>query len=101
MNIEHLQEQVNQLVETMLEEKAKLVPASQLQLDERCGSLYVADDFIAAKRDNNRRLRYYGGFEYVDEENITYIGDYVIYNNNCDRVYEAIEYFQQTQEETE
>jgi hypothetical protein len=39
----------------------------------------------------NRSLRYYGGFEYVDDEYIRTYGDYVIYSAETERVQDVID----------
>ena len=67
----------------------KSVPASACGLDERCGTLFVAHNFIATK--NPSRIDYYGGFEYVDKHDRYEIGDYTIYTDESDRVRDALE----------
>jgi imidazolonepropionase-like amidohydrolase len=65
-------------------------PAESLGLDERCGPLVVGEDWIAVSDDGVRRLRYYGGFEYIDEEYITMLGNTTFYSIEADRVLEAM-----------
>lgn len=100
MNLQNLEAQVEELVENMLKENAKLVSASLLNLDARCGNVYVGSDFIAVKSYSNRSIRYYGGFEYVDDSDIVHMGEYVIYKDNSERVYDAIEFFNHNHNET-
>lgn len=58
-------------------------------LDSRCGTIYRGEDFLATK--HRRSLDYYGGFEYIDPEYITVIGEWTLYSIEHDRVLEAIE----------
>lgn len=68
-------------------EGAKSVKASELGLDDRCYGLYVIPgEAIACRKRNDRTLQYYGGFEYVDAEYRSEIGDWVFYGANDDRV---------------
>lgn len=70
------------------------VPASELGLDSRCGMLYVSDTHIVVDLGRDRTLQYYGGFEYVDSEYRTEMGDYVFYSYDDSRVNEHLqEYF--------
>lgn len=92
--------QVNTIVETFVKENSQYVSADKVNLDSRCGSLYVGKNFIAVPSFSNGRLRYYGGFEYVDNSDITHMGEYVIYNDNSERVYDAIEFFNNYHNET-
>jgi hypothetical protein len=68
---------------------ARQVDATQCGLDQRCGNLYVGDDFLAVHAANDRLLQYYGGFEYVDASNRSAWGKYVFYSIDNDRVAEA------------
>lgn len=100
MNLQNLEAQVEELVENMLKENTKKVSADKANLDPRCGNIFIGKDFVATHKYNNRPLRYYGGFEYVDDENIVHMGEYVIYKDNCERVYDAIEFFNHYHSET-
>jgi hypothetical protein len=93
MHLQQVIHTVNEIIENMLQENAKIVSADKLNLDPRCGKLYVGKNFIAVEKYSNGSLRYYGGFEYVDENDIVHINNYVIYQDNSDRVYDAIEFF--------
>ena len=60
--------------------KMRKVNATQLGLDARAGSaLFVDDHCIVVHVCSNRNLRYYGGFEYIDERFCMQAGDYVFY----------------------
>jgi hypothetical protein len=72
---------------------AKVTDASSCGLDDRCGTLYIGDDFIASR--NSSRLDYYGGFEYIEKEYKQTIGDYTFYAIDHDRVRDAIEAYEE------
>lgn len=71
----------------------RCVSASELGLDVRCGRAYVGDslDCIIVDSGNVRNFNYYGGFEYVSDEDKTCLGDYTVFLDTCDRVREALE----------
>lgn len=86
--LDEVQDQVERQVQGMLR-----VSASDLGLDNRCGYAYVDGDMecIVVDSGNARSYDYYGGFEYIADEDKRTIGDYVIYLNTCDRVSDALE----------
>jgi hypothetical protein len=69
------------------------VTANDLGLDQRCGRAYVGEnnDCIIIDDANARSFNYYGGFEYVDDEDVRKLGDYVIYLDTSERVRDALE----------
>jgi hypothetical protein len=69
------------------------VSASDLGLDNRCGFAYVdeAMECIVVDEARARSFNYYGGFEYISDEDKRTLGDYVIYFNTCDRVSDALD----------
>jgi len=67
------------------------VSASDLGLDIRCGRAYVDEDCIVVDSGNARSYDYYGGFEYIADEDKRVVGDYVVYLATADRVMEALE----------
>lgn len=75
------------------------VPASQIGLDERCGSAWVVDDGIVILRRYRTRFDYYGGFEYVSSEYVSVIGDYVFYSREDSRIDECFEYLEYSENE--
>lgn len=81
-----------------LAENATQVRAEKAGLDGRVGNIWIADDAIICETYNVGRLEYYGGFEYVDKEQRSQIGNLVIYYANDDRVMEAIEWFNENEE---
>jgi len=58
------------------------VSADKLGLDIRCGRVYIDRAERVIVSDNSRSLDYYGGFEYIDKECRTQLGDYVIYQGH-------------------
>jgi hypothetical protein len=90
----------NQAIEDYLVNVAE-VTGEELGLDPRALYRGWADsEVIVVKSEADRSLQYYGGFEYVDKEARTVIGDYVIYNREYDdRVESALDYLKQTKTE--
>lgn len=84
MDIFEVLSEVETLVETSINETFKSVSAEALGLDNRCGTLYIDKDsqVIAVSKSGDRRLNYYGGFEYIAEDCKFEIGDYVFYHND-------------------
>jgi hypothetical protein len=74
-------------------------------LDSRCSvTFYIPkemDCLIVKGRTNS--LEYYGGFEYIDQEFVTKIGQFTIYSAQCDRVADCLEYLmdENTEEQEE
>ena len=94
-----LQWEINQKVEAIIDEMREVKP-EDLHLDKRCPYQLVSDEeYIAIQKADLRNLRYYGGFEYVSEEYVQELGDYVFYHSEDERVAGHLsEYF--NQEET-
>jgi len=72
----------------------KTVQPSDVGLDPRCYvTFYIPEEMdclIVKGRTNS--LEYYGGFEYIDQEYVTKIGDYTIYSAESERVLDCLEY---------
>jgi len=68
------------------------VTANDLGLDMRCGRAYVSEnnDAIIVEGDGHS-FDYYGGFEYIADEDKRYLGDYVFYLDTSERVRDALE----------
>ena len=80
-------DEINTKVQDFLESQAVLVKAEALGLDKRAGyKFYVTEDFIAVESSQEGWLAYYGGFEYVDEDDVDTAGEWVFYSSNSDRV---------------
>jgi hypothetical protein len=89
-NILDLADEVQDMVERHVAGMRR-VNATELGLDIRCGRAYVDEDCIVVDAGNARSYNYYGGFEYIDDEDKRMLGDYVIYLNTNDRVSDALE----------
>lgn len=87
-----LVDEVQDLVERQVQGMRR-VSAVELGLDQRCGRAYVDDnmDCIVIDSGYARSFDYYGGFEYIDDEDKRTLGDYVVYLDTSDRVREALE----------
>ena len=86
-----------QALEQHLQEHGTLVSAKAVRLDVRAGSVWVTEDAIVCKG-NAGSLEYYGGFEYVDSDYKTRLGEYTIYFADDERVASCLEYYEETQE---
>ena len=84
--VDEVQDMVERQVQGM-----RRVSANELGLDIRCGRAYVDEDCIVVDAGNARSYDYYGGFEYIDDEDKRVLGDYVVYLATADRVMEALE----------
>jgi hypothetical protein len=91
-NIMDLADEVQDMVERQVQGMRR-VSATELGLDQRCGFAYVdeAMECIVVDDARARSFNYYGGFEYIADEDKRTLGDYVIYFNTCDRVSDALE----------
>ncbi len=93
-DIEGLIWEINDFSDTFIEQNTKRVNAENLKLDYRCGTILVGESFVAVPMngESQRILEYYGGFEYVDEEDVRYLGNYKIYLNSSNRVASHLEW---------
>jgi hypothetical protein len=85
---------VNEVVERNIRNNFTQVPATDLGLDIRCGSLMVDDEeeVIAVPNHNIRILDYYGGFEYIREgEGRVTVGDWTFFTSDSERVSDCFE----------
>jgi hypothetical protein len=95
-----LMNEINGKVEELIDEEFRLVKPEDVGLDSRAGyNLFINEDFIAVSKSNRRSLDYYGGFEYVDEEHVTVLGDYVFYSADDERVQDHLDQFFVQEEE--
>ena len=93
-----LEQKVNELVNKYLEESGAVeVTADKVGLDYRCGRVYVSleEDWIAVKGSTSS-INYYGGFEYIDSEYETTIGNVTFYEGEPDRVRSCLEYYKES-----
>ena len=91
-NMMDLVDEVQDLVERQVAGMRR-VSANELGLDPRCGFAYVDEDMECIVVDDSRArgFNYYGGFEYVADEDKRQLGDYTVYLNTSDRVRDALE----------
>jgi len=97
-----LQWEINEKVEAIIDEMKEVKP-EELYLDNRSAyRLYVDKEYIAVQKGSDlRTLRYYGGFEYVDEEYVLELGEYVFYHSEDERICDHLAQYFQNQEEKE
>lgn len=81
------------------------VSAAKIGLDVRAGYVYVdVEEQCIVVEGSSGSLDYYGGFEYVPEENTTSIGQFKVYmaegltGEYCERVVDAIDSFIENEE---
>ena len=82
-----LMNEINTKVDRLINDEFREVTPQELGLDPRAGyHLFINEEFIAVGNGNRRSLDYYGGFEYVDEEHVTVLGEYIFYSADCERI---------------
>ena len=88
---------IDRKISDMVNESMEEVTPDQVGLDRRAAyRLWVCEDAIAVRKDDDSRLQYYGGFEYVDKEFRKEYGDWVFYFSDDERVGEHLErYFEE------
>lgn len=86
MEIYELIESVSEKARRFVMHEMEQFRAEQLGLDGRCGFIFANESCIAVDKRSDRYLQYYGGFEYVDKEYRTELGDYVFYMVDDSRV---------------
>jgi hypothetical protein len=91
--MQNLINEINQRVEVYVNTLTE-VSGSDLGLDDRIGRVYT-DGFegIVVHKEADRRLQYYGGFEYVDQYYRQEMGDYVFYTAGDDRIDECLDHY--------
>lgn len=91
--MQNLINEINQRVEVYVNTLTE-VRGSDLGLDDRIGRVYT-DGFegIVVHKEADRRLQYYGGFEYVDQYYRQEMGDYVFYTAGDDRIDECLDHY--------
>lgn len=92
-SLEDLISFMKQLTDEYIRSRAREATAEECGLDRRCGNLYVHAEFIACHISDDRMLKYYGGFEYINERHVTHMGDYVIYSTDDSRAMEAFTHY--------
>jgi hypothetical protein len=92
---------MNDMVEQLIDDEFRSVKPTEVGLDSRVAyEVFINEDNIAIRKSDRRTLDYYGGFEYVDEEHVTVLGDYVFYSSDDERVQGHLdEFFMQEKED--
>jgi hypothetical protein len=82
-------------VEQHINDEFELVHAGRdnIGLDNRCGMIYINQEYIAVDKFKAGTLEYYGGFEYVDKDHRREMGDFVFYSRESGRVADCIDRF--------
>ena len=94
-------EEVNDTARRLVNEM-EMVRADQIGLDIRAGHrLWINEDCIVVTKAGDRSLQYYGGFEYVDKEYRTELGDFVVYMTDDGRVSDHIDTWMNANTKTE
>jgi hypothetical protein len=94
MAIYELLSEINSKVESLIDKEFRQVTPVEVGLDTRAAyRLFINEDYIAVSKGNRRSLDYYGGFEYVDEEHVNVLGDYVFYSADDERVQDHLDEF--------
>ena len=88
-----LDSRVADIIENYIDTECKVGDREKTGLDPRAfqGKFFYNNDCVVVTLGMNRSLRYYGGFEYIDEEYVRQYGDYVIYSAEHERVRDVIE----------
>ena len=89
-----LMNEINDKVDQLIDEEFRSVKPEEVGLDTRSAyQLFINEDFIAVRKSGRRTLDYYGGFEYVDEEHVTVLGEYVFYSADDERIQDHLDEF--------
>ena len=88
ITFEGLAEEAENLIQSACEE---MVYVGHLpNIDQRAGcDFWVDDEKVITSLENQVKLDYYGGFEYIESEYRMVIGDYIIFSREHARVDEA------------
>jgi len=99
MDLIDLYQESNQQAKDIIAELPKVRP-SECGLDSRCGMFWIDTDnrLVIIRTNAAQNIKYFGGFEYVDESAIWYIGEYTIFDGSeDDRVDNAVEAYEDNQ----
>lgn len=73
------------------------VTPTKIGIDDRCGPLWIGEEGIIVRTNDDPRLRYYGGFEYVNKEHCIVIDEYVFYSIESNLVKYCYEHLNNTE----
>ena len=93
MTLQNAQQQIKVITQEFINALTK-VSARDVGLDCAIGRIYVGDGCIVVNKSKQGTIEYYGGFQYIDKENVEHLGNYVVYSNH-DRVDDVIERFEE------
>lgn len=93
--------EADDLAQKYVDELTEVLP-EDLGLDRRAAyRLYVGGDVIAVPLSDDRVLRYYGGFEYVEDEYRLQIGKWVFYSSEAERVENCLDHLNEKENDNE
>ena len=101
-NFEEITRRFEEIQAEIMEGLQELTDEQETAIEERfhnlfVGKVYVGEDCIALIGESTRRnWNYYAGFEYINDEYITSVGDLHIYNMDNERVFEVLELLEMT-----
>lgn len=95
--------ELNRKIANHVQDNFELIYAGRqkIGLDDRCGTMYINQEYIAVDKWRDGTLAYYGGFEYVDKSCRQEFGDYVFYSREDSRVADHIDRFFEIETEEE
>ena len=92
MNLDTAINEVRNIADELINSLRQVKP-EQLGLDPRAGyRMYADDSAVAVRTTDMGSLNYYGGFEYVDKDNIKVIGDYTFFMADESRIQDCLDY---------
>ena len=70
-------------------------------LDRRSFGYAYTDgfDYIIINKVDDRSVKYYGGFEYINDSDRQEYGNWIIYSSSATRVFDALEAYREIQNE--
>jgi hypothetical protein len=105
MDIQYFIEDISEQVQNYVNENMEAVNLNETKigLDPRAsyGPIFINRSGIAVKKNYDRNMQYYGGFEYVDKDYRYEMGDYVFYTVDDDRVGGHVDSYYEQKEEVE
>ncbi len=98
MNLYDAIDEVNGIADDLIATLRQVKPA-QLGLDPRAGyRMYVNEEAVAVRTTDIGPLNYYGGFEYVDNNNIKVLGGYTFFMSDETRIQDCLDYLDDNEE---
>lgn len=82
-----IDEEIRQIVDSMTQ-----VKANKLGLDNRIGTLWYNEDYIVCSKHILGALKYYGGFEYIEDCFVQTYGEYTFFSAEHSRVQDSIDW---------